>query len=134
MSLGIDVASHLDCDNYDNGVYIIDRWEIVGRLYNHRAEQAEYDVDSFVLELNEKMPEQSRIDDNVLQELLKAEEIPYQELAVGNVIWVQPCREWEKLTVTEVQEYSGLIICKRTDGENVNLYKPAFVLKVNFES
>lgn len=133
MSLGIDVASHLDCDNYDNGVYIIDRWEIVGRLYNHGAEQAEYDVNSFVLELNEKMPEQSRMDDNVLQKLLKAEDVPYQELTVGNVIWAQSYREWEKLVVTEVQD-SGLIICSRTDGTSINLYKPALVLKVNFES
>ena len=134
MSLGIDVASRLDCDNYDNGVYIIDRWEIVERLYNRGAEQGEYDVDSFVLELNERMPEQSRMDACVLQELLKAEEIPYQELTMGNVIWTKPCRDWEKLVVTEVQEHSGLIICSQTDGTSINLYKPALVLKVNFES
>lgn len=111
MSLGIDIASRLDCDNYDNGVYIIDRWEIVGRLYNHGTEQANYDVDSFVLELNERMPGQSRMDARVLKELLKAEEVPYQELTMGNVIWTQYSGDWEKLIVTEVQEHSGLIVC-----------------------
>lgn len=135
MSLGIDVASRLDCDNYDNGVYIIDGWEIVERLYYKRgAEQSNYDVDSFVLELNERMPEQNRMDACVLQELLKAEEVPYQELTVGNVIWTQSSGDWEKLVVTEVQEHGGLIACERRDGKSTNLYKPAFVLKANFES
>lgn len=145
MSLGIDIASRLDCDNHDNGVYIIDRWEIVGRLYNRSVEQSNYDVDSFVLELNERMPEQNRMDARVLKELLKAEEIPYQELTVGDVIWTQYLGDWVKLIVAEVQEhsgtivcevqeYSGMIVCKCPHGKSTNLYKPALVLKVNFES
>ena len=134
MSLGIDVASRLDCDNYDNGVYIIDRWEIVGRLYNRSVEQANYDVDSFVLELNERLPEQNRMDARVLKELLKAKEVPYQELTMGNVIWTQYSGDWEKLIVTEVQEHSGLIVCSGPHGKSTSLYKPALVLKVNFES
>lgn len=134
MSLGIDTANHLDCDNYDNGVYIIDGWEIVERLYNRGAEQTNYDVNSFVLELNERMPEQNRIDTCILQELLKAEEVPYQELTVGNVIWTQSSGDWEKLVVTKVQEHSGLITCEGRNGKSTNLYKPAFVLKANFES
>ena len=136
MSLGIDIASRLDCNNYDNGVYIIDRWEIVGRLYNHGTEQSNYDVDSFVLELNERMPEQSRMDARVLKELLKAEEVPYQELRLGDVIWAR-CSgdwDWEKLIVGEVHKHSGLIVCERSHGNSAHLYKPAFVLKVNFES
>ena len=136
MSLGIDIASRLGCKKYDNGVYIIDRWEIVGRLYNHGTEQSNYDVDSFVLELNERMPEQSRMDARVLKELLKAEEVPYQELRLGDVIWAR-CSgdwDWEKLIVTEVQEHSGLIVCSGPHGKSINLYKPALVLKVNFES
>lgn len=32
-SVGIDVCSHLDCDNYDNGTYIIKGWKIVDRKY-----------------------------------------------------------------------------------------------------
>ena len=125
MSLGIDIASRLDCNNYDNGVYIIDRWEIVGRLYNHGTEQANYNVDSFVLELNERMPEQSRIDTCVLKELLKAEEVPYQELTLGNVIWARCSGDWD---------WEKLIVCERSHGNSAHLYKPAFVLKVNFES
>lgn len=140
MSLGIDIASRLDCDNYDNGVYIIDHWEIVGRLYNHGVEQANYDIDSFVLRINEKMPEQAKIDACVLRELLKAKEIPYQELTVGDVIWaqctdyIQYSTRWEKLIVTKVQKHSGFVACKRPNGGNANYYKPALVLKPNPES
>ena len=33
LSLGIDVCSRLDCDNWDNGVYIVKGWEIVRRKF-----------------------------------------------------------------------------------------------------
>lgn len=31
--IGIDILDNLDCDNGDNGVYIIKDWKIVGRKY-----------------------------------------------------------------------------------------------------
>lgn len=33
LSCGVDIASRLDCDNGDNGVYVIEDWKITGRLY-----------------------------------------------------------------------------------------------------
>src|SRR5690349_12545767 len=30
LSVGVDTCKHLDCDNYDNGVYFIENWHIVG--------------------------------------------------------------------------------------------------------
>lgn len=36
LSLGIDDVRFLDCDNYDNGMFIInDNWEIEKREYSH---------------------------------------------------------------------------------------------------
>ena len=70
------------------------------------------------------------------QELLKANEIPYHELTVGDVIWAR-CSgdwDWEKLIVSEVHKHSGLIVCERSHGNSAHLYEPAFVLKVNSES
>ena len=32
-SCGVDRADRLDCDNGDNGVYIINDWRIINRLY-----------------------------------------------------------------------------------------------------
>jgi hypothetical protein len=43
-SIGIGVCKSLDCDNGDNGVFLIGGdWEIVGRMHSGR-EQMEYDV------------------------------------------------------------------------------------------
>jgi len=38
VSVGIDTLDNLDTDNWDNGTYIIEKWEIVGREYNHRED------------------------------------------------------------------------------------------------
>lgn len=39
LSVGVDVLSRLDCDNGDNGVFVVDdEWEIVGREYE-RSDQ-----------------------------------------------------------------------------------------------
>ena len=42
MSVGIDILERLDCDNYDNGMYIIKNWKIIGREFHNRSEQKEY--------------------------------------------------------------------------------------------
>lgn len=40
LSLGVDTLDHLDCDNWDNGVYIIEDWAIVDRKYFERGEDS----------------------------------------------------------------------------------------------
>ncbi|MBO7714729.1 MAG: hypothetical protein J6S85_14220 [Methanobrevibacter sp.] len=42
LSCDVGNCQHLDCNNGDNGVYIIKNWRIVGRLYSY-GEQYEYD-------------------------------------------------------------------------------------------
>ena len=56
FSLGIDVASKLDCDNWDNGTYIIKDWKIVDRLYRRRREQNVYPLMDMLLSIDEKQP------------------------------------------------------------------------------
>ena len=35
-SIGVDIIDHLDCDNWDNGIFIIgEDWEVVGREFAH---------------------------------------------------------------------------------------------------
>lgn len=41
LSVGIDTLDHLDCDNYDNGVYIIKDWKVVGRDYSYHTNEFE---------------------------------------------------------------------------------------------
>lgn len=69
-SIGIDTLWHLDCNNFDNGVYIIEGWEIVDRHYHDGEEQQEYDLNEMLLAIDNRMPEGERI-----TEFLEAEEI-----------------------------------------------------------
>lgn len=81
LSLGIDTVDKLDCDNYDNGVYIIEGWKIVDRKYNNYAEQMEYDMETMLNDIDDAMPEGERIG-----EYLKAKEIPTEDLKVGDTV------------------------------------------------
>ena len=60
-SLGIDTVNNLDCNNWDNGVYLIEGWEIVGRMYFEGEEQDEYDLVGMLTTINDSMPESERI-------------------------------------------------------------------------
>ena len=63
LSVGIDTIDKLDCANGNNGVYIIDGWKIVGRKYFDWTDELKaYDIRSMMYEINEKMPEEMRIE------------------------------------------------------------------------
>jgi len=70
-SIGIDTCNNLDCDNYDNGVYIIEGWKIVGRMYEHYIEQMEYDPLEMLTEINDAQPEAERLPLEILEEAAK---------------------------------------------------------------
>ena len=80
-SIGIDVVSNFDCDNFDNGVYIIKGWEIVGREYFDGAEQRNYKLEDMLMDIDKAMPK-----DEQIGEYLKAEEIPTKEVKVGDTV------------------------------------------------
>lgn len=68
-SIGIDVVNNLDCDNWDNGVYIIDGWEIVDRKYNRYGEQMEYKLEDMLVDIDNSMPEKERIGEELLKKV-----------------------------------------------------------------
>lgn len=68
LSIGIDTVNHLDCDNWDNGVYIIDGWEIVGREYFSGEEQWEYNLEEMVLSINEEQPAADQLTEQEIKE------------------------------------------------------------------
>ena len=35
LTVGVDTCKRLDCDNWDNGTYLIKGWEIVGGVYSN---------------------------------------------------------------------------------------------------
>lgn len=61
LSIGIDKCCNLDCDNGDNGVYIIKNWEIIGRQYFSGKEQNVHKLDYMLEEIDQQQPEQDRI-------------------------------------------------------------------------
>ncbi len=71
LSIGIDTVDKLDCDNYDNGVYLIDdEFNIVGRLFGPEEEQDEHDMASMLMGIDKAQPERDRIlkDDGTVDE------------------------------------------------------------------
>lgn len=82
-SIGIDTVDKLDCDNYDNGVYIIEGWKIVDRKYFEGCEQMNYKLEEMLMEIDKAMPEKEQIG-----EYLKAKEIPVSEVKVGDTVLI----------------------------------------------
>ena len=71
LSLGIDIATRLDPDNGDNGVYIIEGWKIVGRMYfDGRKEQQYHPLKDMVLAIDEAMPKADRLGEEFISKFL----------------------------------------------------------------
>ncbi|MBO5180215.1 MAG: hypothetical protein J6B87_07725 [Clostridia bacterium] len=64
LSCGIDTVRNLDCENWDNGTYIIKGWEIIDREYYCGEEQMEYGMYDMIKAIDEKMPEHMKLTDN----------------------------------------------------------------------
>lgn len=67
-SIGIDVCSNLDCDNYDNGVYLINNWKIVGRVYHKGKEQNSYNLIEMLFEIDKRQPENEQLGEEYIKE------------------------------------------------------------------
>ena len=66
LSIGIDKYDKLDKDNGDNGVYIIENWNIVDRLFISWPEQHEYDLIGMLKSINNAQPEKERLSEEVI--------------------------------------------------------------------
>ena len=80
LSLGVDRVSNLDCDNYDNGVYIIDGWEIVDRKYAPSVEQDSHEIRDMLEGINKRQPKEMRLSDEQIDIEVKRAETPRDEL------------------------------------------------------
>jgi hypothetical protein len=68
LSVGVDVCSRLDTDG-DNGTYLVEGWEIVGRVnYDNYREQKEYGLLEMLREINNQQPEEQRLTEEQLIE------------------------------------------------------------------
>ena len=91
-SVGIDTIDHLDCDNWDNGVYIIDNWEIVDRKFFDGVEQNHYDFEQMLIDIDASMPESEQIGEDIIRNLIKSKNTPYLDkvhsVHVGSTVCV----------------------------------------------
>lgn len=76
LSIGIDQIEYLDCDNWDNGVYIIDGWEIVGREYFNGEEQDNYPLYNMLCEIDDRQPEAYQLGKEEIKKRLEDLEDP----------------------------------------------------------
>jgi len=66
LSIGIDKYEKLDTDNGDNGVYVIEDWKIVDRLFIDWPEQHEYDLISMLRDINNSQPDTEKLSEEVI--------------------------------------------------------------------
>jgi len=66
LSVGIDILSNLDCDNGDNGTFIIKDWKIIGREYFSGFEEDNYSLIDMLYHINSKMPEHMKLSEEII--------------------------------------------------------------------
>ena len=80
MSVGIDYYKDgRDICYLDNGVYIIENWNIVDRKYFNCEEQNNYDTQEFLRSIDESMPVSEQLGD-----VLDAVEVKTSDLKIGD--------------------------------------------------
>lgn len=84
LSIGIGPCCTLDCNNYDNGTYIIEDWEIVGRAYFDGVEQYDYGLNEMLADIDVTQPASQQLG----EDFFKAKEISTKLLEVGDVVYV----------------------------------------------
>ena len=74
LSIGIDALYKLPLHTCDNGVYIIEKWKIVGRKYTYdKKEQMNHDLYDMVCDINKAQPRNDRLDKQIIKQMLKGE-------------------------------------------------------------
>ena len=70
-SLGVDNCCNLDCDNGDNGVYIIEGWRIVGRQYFAGTEQRSHKLLDMLIYIDSRQPTTEQLGKRLIKTLYK---------------------------------------------------------------
>lgn len=67
LSIGIDTVDRLDCDNLDNGTYLIEDWKVVGRKFNYFEDYINKEEKEKLMKvIDNRQPEKERIFTNCL--------------------------------------------------------------------
>lgn len=108
-SIGLSVVDELDCENEDNGMYLIEGWDIVGRVFMKNEEQNEYSMHSMLLAIDKAQPEEERI-----KELIEGTPVKLEDISIGDTVgFIDYDGSFVKVTVIG---YGDDIMC---NGRNV---------------
>ncbi len=76
LSVGVGIFDKMDTDNWDNGTYIIQGWDIVERLYQQYPDEKLKDTMYENLRMiNSKQPKEEQLEDKELQAFAKLWEV-----------------------------------------------------------
>jgi hypothetical protein len=73
LSVGADTVNRLDCNNGDNGTYIIEGWDIVGHEYSEGYTE-EYDPIELLFAIDEAQPVKQQLGKKKIRELYVSED------------------------------------------------------------
>ena len=81
LSVGVDRIKSLDTDNYDNGVYYLKGWKIVGRSegYPQQLETDKSKLYEFLLEINSVQGKKIKVSKAEIKRYCKRNGIPVEE-------------------------------------------------------
>lgn len=85
LSIGIDTCDRLDEKNWNNGVYVIEDWKIVDRLYFKGKEQMERPLLEMLRAINDAQPPSERILEPFLDPRVD-DHIDPSDLKVGDLV------------------------------------------------
>lgn len=70
LSVGVDICKNLDCNNYDNGVYFIEGWDITRREFEPEREQYNHNLREMLIDIDEAQPKDQQLGADTIRELL----------------------------------------------------------------
>lgn len=84
LSLGIDKFTQDDGKWVDNGVYIIENWNIIDRKPLNYREQTNWDLEKMLLSIDKAQPKAEQLG----KAYITAQEIPTAELKIGDIVFM----------------------------------------------
>lgn len=89
LSIGITLVDENNTgDNYDNGIYVIDGWNIVERrTYRDFKDEfsEDYNLTEFLIDIDKCQPESEQLG----EEFIRAVEVPLNEVKIGDIVFFQ---------------------------------------------
>ena len=96
LSIGIDRYECVQGAAANNGVYVIEGWEIVDREYpyDNFHEQMKYDLQEMLKDIDKAQPKEEQ-----LGSFLDCEDVPIEDVQIGDKVWKYGLYGWQMFEV-----------------------------------